>query len=307
MSKSAIVEVVDLHKNYSNVKAVNGISFEVYEGEIFGITGPNGAGKTSLIECIEGLKRFDKGSIRVMGLDPQKDKSKLRKLIGIQLQESRLPSRIKVWEALDLFASFYASSADWRSILKDLGLREKGDSYYETLSGGQKQRLSIALSLISTPRILFFDELTTGLDPQARRVMWDMVRKIRNQERSVILVTHFMDEAETLCDRVAIINKGKLIALDKPTNLVQNSHLPIRIKFSTETNIEKSGILSQIQSTARVSQNDNEVLALIHCEADLFHIIQILITSKVCFRDISIKKPTLEDVYLKSINSDLDV
>lgn len=169
MPTSTVVEVKNLHKYYLNVKAVDGITFEVYENEIFGIAGPNGAGKTTLIECMEGLKRFDKGSIKVMGLDPQTDKSKLRELIGIQLQESRLPSRIKVQEALDLFASFYRSSADWRLIMKDLDLVEKSDSYYETLSGGQKQRLSIALSLISTPKILFFDELTTGLDPQARR------------------------------------------------------------------------------------------------------------------------------------------
>jgi len=213
------IEVASLHKFYGPVRAVDGISFTVEEGEIFGMVGPNGAGKTTTIECVEGLRRPDRGTVRVLGLDPQRDGYELRRRIGVQLQEASLPPRLTVWEALDLFGSFYSRRVDGKALLEQLGLADKRNAAFEKLSGGQKQRLFIALALINDPELVFLDELTTGLDPQARRAMWDLVRGIRERGKTIFLTTHFMEEAERLCDRVAIIDRGKIVALDTPARL----------------------------------------------------------------------------------------
>ncbi|MFI9595050.1 ABC transporter ATP-binding protein [Nonomuraea sp. NPDC052265] len=216
----AVIEVTDLRKKYGDLTVLDGVSFSVEEGEVFGILGPNGAGKTTTVECMEGLRRADSGSIRVLGHDPVKDMSGLREVIGVQLQQTQLPENLKVWEALDLYASFYAAPRDWRELLAEWGLADKRDARFGKLSGGQRQRLFIALALVGNPRVAFLDELTTGLDPQARRTTWELVKRIRASGVTVVLVSHYMDEVEELCDRVAVISQGRVVAVDTPSGLV---------------------------------------------------------------------------------------
>jgi ABC-2 type transport system ATP-binding protein len=212
----SVVTVEHVVKRYGSFFAVNDISFSIKEGEIFGIIGPNGAGKTTTVECISGLRTPDSGSISIYGLSPHKDRNKIREFLGVQLQESSMPPRLKVHEAVELFASFYPNPMDPAGLLETLGISQVKDSTYKSLSGGQKQRLSIALALVGNPKVAILDELTTGLDPEARRETWTLIESIRDRGVTVILVTHFMDEAERLCDRLALINHGKLAVLDTP-------------------------------------------------------------------------------------------
>ncbi|MFI7610613.1 ABC transporter ATP-binding protein [Nonomuraea terrae] len=216
----AVIDVTDLRKGYAGRTVLDGVSFSVEAGEIFGILGPNGAGKTTTVECVEGLRRPDGGSVRVLGLDPFTDGRALREQVGVQLQHTQLPENIKVWEALDLYASFYARPRDWRGLLEEWGLADKRDARFGKLSGGQRQRLFIALALVGDPRVAFLDELTTGLDPQARRVTWELVKRVRDNGVTVVLVSHFMDEVEELCDRVAVLDQGRIVAVDTPAGLV---------------------------------------------------------------------------------------
>jgi ABC-2 type transport system ATP-binding protein len=221
-----VIDIANLVKRYGDHTVVQDISFTVGEGEIFGIVGPNGAGKTTTVECLEGLRTPDGGTVRVLGLDPRRDRAELRLRMGIQLQSSQLPDRLKVWEALDLYSSFYPHPADWKQLLAEVDLADKRNTVFSKLSGGQKQRLSIALALVGNPRVAVFDELTTGLDPQARRDTWDLIRQIRDRGVTVILVTHFMDEAERLCDRLAVIRAGRVAALDTPAGIIANAVAP---------------------------------------------------------------------------------
>lgn len=296
-----IIEVKGVYKIYNDLKAINNVSFDVYDGEIFGIIGPNGAGKTTLVECIEGLKTPSKGNIKILGLDiikgGEKTKQRLRKHIGIQLQESKLPDRITVLESLELFASFYDKSVSINSLLKHMGLIKKKNSYFETLSGGQKQRLFIALSLINNPKIIFFDELTTGLDPHSRRTMWDMVNKIRAKKKTVILVTHFMEEAEQLCDRVAIIDHGRFIALDTPTNLINGLNISAQVSFITTDHsiIDKINLLDGINKIEKIK---GEIIVDCTDKWQIVPVITTLLESDIEFQNLSIKNPTLEDVFL---------
>src|SRR5579872_3763776 len=221
-----VIQVSGIRKTYSSTIAVEEASFEVNEGEIFGLIGPNGAGKTTTMECIEGVRKPDCGTIAVLGLDPIRQAFMLQERIGVQLQQAQLQKRIKVWEAVDLWASLYRKRAvDTTRLLEQLGLTEKRNAWFMTLSGGQKQRLFIALALINDPDVVFLDELTTGLDPQSRRTIWDLVRGIRDRGKTVFLTTHLMEEAERLCDRVAIIEHGRIIDIDTPQSLV-NRHCP---------------------------------------------------------------------------------
>ena len=217
---STVIEVQNLHKRYGDHVAVEDISFSVREGEIFGIIGPNGAGKTTTVESIMGLRQPDSGSVHVLGADPQQNREAIAQRIGIQLQEANLPDRLKVWEAIDLMATFYEQTVPWEPLLTEWGIADKKNTMFGQLSGGQKQRLFIAAALVNDPEIVFLDELTTGLDPQARRATWEMVRAIRDAGKTVVLVTHFMDEAEALCDRIAIIDSGRVVALDTPARLI---------------------------------------------------------------------------------------
>jgi ABC-2 type transport system ATP-binding protein len=216
VNAAEVVTVQHLVKRYGHSIAVNDVSFSIGEGEIFGIIGPNGAGKTTSVECISGLRAPDSGSISVYGLSPQKDRNKIRELVGVQLQEGALPPRLKVGEAVRLFASFYSDPLDPDELLKSLGIRQFDNSAFKSLSGGQKQRLAIALALVGNPKLAILDELTTGLDPEARRETWSLIERMRDRGVTVILVTHFMDEAEKLCDRLALINHGTVRALDTP-------------------------------------------------------------------------------------------
>lgn len=228
----AVVSVRNLRKTYGTLVAVDDLSFEVEQGEIFGMVGPNGAGKTTTIECIEGLRQPDDGSLRVLGMDPSEKRGAVANRVGVQLQESALPPRLRVNETLNLFASFYERRADADELLNELGLADKRTSPFAKLSGGQKQRLFIALALIGQPEVVFFDELTTGLDPQARRVMWDLVRQIREQGATVFLTTHYMEEAERLCDRVLIIDHGQIVAFDTPEAMIRSLGVENRLVFT---------------------------------------------------------------------------
>jgi ABC-2 type transport system ATP-binding protein len=295
--KKPVIEVKDLHKYYKNVRAVDGVDIEVYQGEIFGMVGPNGAGKTTTIECIEGLRKPLRGTITVLGLNPWKDGYALRRQVGIQLQEGNLFYRITVKEALKLYATFYDQPASWKDLLEKFGLEDKQDVYYERLSGGLKQRLTIALALMGNPKIVFFDELTTGLDPQARRNMWDLVREVRDQGTTVFLTTHFMEEAEQLCDRVCIIEKGKVIALDKPGVLVQNLGIEGQVIFTTGETLQ-SETLVNLPGASKVERLNNRIIIYGNSRDILSALMHRIKTQDVPLPDLQIKRPTLEDVYL---------
>src|SRR5678815_2361549 len=220
-----VIHVSNIRKTYGSTVAVDDVSFDVQQGEIFGLIGPNGAGKTTTMECVEGLRTPDRGTIAVLSLNPVRDARTLQHRVGVQLQQAQLQKRIKVWEAVDLWAALYPRTVNGDALLERLGLADKRNAWFMTLSGGQKQRLFIALALINDPEVVLLDELTTGLDPQARRTIWDMVRGIRERNKTVLLTTHLMEEAERLCDRVAIIERGRVIDVGTPDGLVRR-HCP---------------------------------------------------------------------------------
>ena len=292
-----VIEVKNLRKTYGSVVAVEEISFEVYEGEIFGMVGPNGAGKTTTVECVEGIRKPDKGELRILGLDPQEEGYSLRQRIGVQLQETALQDHLKVWEALDLFASFYSHPVDWQILLEKMNLAEKRNAAFNKLSGGQKQRLFIALALVNNPELVFFDELTTGLDPQARRNMWDMVRDIREQGKTVVLTTHFMEEAERLCDRVAIVDQGRIVALDTPANLIRNLGAENRVVFTINGEF-KAEKLNELASVTRVEQSGDRCVIYGWDEKLIVDVVNALSKNGCPFRDLRTEQPTLEDVFL---------
>lgn len=292
-----VIEVKNLRKTYGSVVAVEEISFEVYEGEIFGMVGPNGAGKTTTVECVEGIRKPDKGELRILGLDPQLEGYSLRQRIGVQLQETALQDHLKVWEALDLFASFYSHPVDWQILLEKMNLAEKRNAAFNKLSGGQKQRLFIALALVNNPELVFFDELTTGLDPQARRNMWDMVRDIREQGKTVVLTTHFMEEAERLCDRVAIVDQGRIVALDTPANLIRNLGAENRVVFTINGEF-KADKLNELASVTRVEQSGDRCEIYGWDEKLIVDVVNALSKNGCPFRDLRTEQPTLEDVFL---------
>lgn len=295
--RQPIVQVEQLHKRYGSLEAVAGISFEVMQGEIFGMVGPNGAGKTTTIECVEGLRTPTDGKVRVFGLDPATAGRKVKERIGIQLQQGSLPERLKVIEALELFASFYPHPADAEMLLERLGLQQKRRAAFGDLSGGQQQRLFIALALINNPDIVFLDELTTGLDPQARRSMWELVKDIRAQGKTVFLTTHFMEEAERLCDRVAIIDKGKLVALDSPEALIRSLNAATRVSFVTENRTVAKEIAS-LPTVERVEHIDEKVIVFGTGDRVVVDVVSYLAKKKIPFRDLRMETPNLEDVFL---------
>ena len=248
-----VIEVDRLHKRYGPVTAVEEVSFTVEQGEVFGILGPNGAGKTTTVECISGLRAPDGGAVRVLGLDPVGDRDELRQCVGVQLQEAGLPEKLKVRETMELFASFYRDPAEIGPLLTRLGLADKAEARYKKLSGGQKQRLAIALALVGNPRVVVLDELTTGLDPHARRETWDLVEQVRDAGVTVLLVTHFMEEAERLCDRLALIDRGRVVAVDTPAGLAERSGAGQRLRFTPSTPIEDADLLAlpEVDSVTR--------------------------------------------------------
>lgn len=290
-----IIEVKDLVKHYRRVEAVNGVSFTVARGEVFGILGRNGAGKTTVVECLEGLRRPDSGMVRVLGFDPARRDTPLRGRIGVQLQQARLPDAIKVWEALDLYASFYEAPRDWRILLDDWGLAEKRDARFAKLSGGQRQRLFIALALVGGPDVVFFDELTAGLDPQARRATWESVTRIRAEGVTVVLVSHFMDEVEALCDRVAVIDKGTVAAVDTPGSLIARSGVPQRFGFRPLGTVEP-GRLERLPGVRSVAREGATIV--VTGSGDIADTVaRDLARSGVGLAESRVRPPTLDDAF----------
>ncbi|MFZ3387029.1 MAG: ABC transporter ATP-binding protein [Candidatus Hydromicrobium sp.] len=293
----AIIQVENLYKYYGKIKAVDDISFKIYKGEIFGLVGPNGAGKTTAIECIEGLRKPDSGSLKVMDLNPTANGRTLRNSIGIQLQESQLPARLKVWEAISLFSSFYKKNIESTPLLKELGLEEKKGSYFDKLSGGQKQRLFIALALLNDPDLIFLDELTTGLDPQARRATWNLITDIRKRGKTIFLTTHFMEEAEKLCDRVAIMDHGKIIALETPQNLIRNISMETRLIFNITGSFELD-TLKTIESISKYEKSGDNIIIYGHDKKMVKDTVNFLVNNNIDFYDLKTEQATLEDVFL---------
>jgi ABC-2 type transport system ATP-binding protein len=294
---AATISVTGLRKTYGRLAAVDGIDFEVRDNEIFGMIGPNGAGKTTTIECLEGLRSADGGRISILGLDPIRDRRELRERIGVQLQQSALPDDLRVWEALDLFASFYQKPADWRPLLDILGLGEKRKSAFAKLSGGQKQRLFIALALVNDPELVFLDELTTGLDPHARRAMWDLVRGIRDRGKTVFLTTHYMEEAEALCDRVLVIDRGRIVALDTPKKLVSGLGRESRVVFTAAGDFDPE-FLRAIPGVTKVDRDGAKVVVTGSGDRLVVLVVNALDGRGVRFGDLRTEQPDLEDVFL---------
>ena len=290
-----VIEVSNLRKTYGSLTAVEAVSFSVERGEIFGILGPNGAGKTTTVECMQGLRRADGGTVRVLGLDPQSEADRLRPRVGAQLQQSALPARIKVWEALDLFASFVPGGTDWRRLLDQWGLVDKRNASFVSLSGGQQQRLLVALALVNDPEVVFLDEMTTGLDPQARRVAWDLIGEMRDGGATVVLVTHFMDEAERLCDRLLVLNRGRVEAIGSPRSLVTGFEGEVSVTFTAGT--ADVSWLEEVEGVGSVGRHGD----LIEVTGKRRMVPQLgaaLVRHGVPADDMSVREPGLEDVYL---------
>jgi ABC-2 type transport system ATP-binding protein len=294
-----VIQVSKVRKTYGATVAVDEVSFEVQDGEIFGLIGPNGAGKTTTMECVEGVRTPDRGTISVLGLDPFRDVYKLQERIGVQLQQAQLQKRIKVWEAVDLWASLYRKKAvDGERLLEQLGLTDKRNAWFMNLSGGQKQRLFIALALINDPEVVFLDELTTGLDPQARRAIWDLVRGIRERGKTVFLTTHLMEEAERLCDRVAIIEHGRIVDIDSPEKLVSR-HCPERTVVLVTDDVMAEERFRMIPGVEAENCGDGRFMLRGRGEELVTEVIRCLSENRMRVTDFRTILPNLEDVFLK--------
>lgn len=291
-----VITVKNLCKSYGSTVAVDDVSFDVAQGEIFAILGPNGAGKTTAVETIVGLRRPDHGNISVLGIDPQRDAQALRQHIGVQLQQAAVPQRLKVREILDLFASFYTTTVPRDRLIEQWGLAEKRNAYFGNLSGGQQQRLFIALALINDPDIVFFDELTSGLDPQARRATWDLVQGVRAQGKTVVLVTHAMDEAELLADRVAIIDHGRIVALDAPQALIRRIQPDSQVRFTTSNGFDPA-LLQQVEGVNAVERHGSQVTVR-GSGPLLSRVAHALAEQHMEPADLRQERATLEDVFL---------
>ncbi|PYQ84175.1 MAG: multidrug ABC transporter ATP-binding protein [Acidobacteria bacterium] len=292
------IHVAAIRKTYGRTVAVNDVSFDVRPGEIFGLIGPNGAGKTTTMECVEGLRTPDRGAISVLGLDPKRDAYALQKRIGVQLQEAQLQKRIKVWEAVALWASLYQKPGSGDRLIEQLGLSDKRNAWFMSLSGGQKQRLFIALALINDPELVFLDELTTGLDPQARRAIWDLVRGIRRRGKTVLLTTHLMEEAERLCDRVAIIDHGRIVDVGTPAELVRR-HCPEHTVVVATDDPAAAMRFRDIPQIDSVTSDGLRVTIRGRGDDLVTQVIQRLAEHRMRVIDFRTETPTLEDVFLR--------
>jgi ABC-2 type transport system ATP-binding protein len=291
----AIIEVRNLRKRYGETVAVADVSFAVDGGEIFGILGPNGAGKTTTVESIAGLRHPDGGHIEVLGRAP--GDPELHREVGVQLQESELPEKMTVREALELYSAFYPRPADWRQLTGELGLADKHHTRYANLSGGQKQRLSIALALIGNPRIAILDELTTGLDPQARRDTWDLIEGIRDRGVTVLLVTHFMEEAERLCDRLAVIDHGRVVALDTPAGVVAGVDAEQRIRFRPSAELDDA-LLTALPEVREVRRHGRTVE--VTGTGDLLTAVtSVLAAHRIIAADLRLDRASLDDAFVR--------
>ncbi|PWI15452.1 multidrug ABC transporter ATP-binding protein [Streptomyces sp. Act143] len=292
----SVIEVSELRKAYGGRTVVDGVSFAVQEGEIFGVLGPNGAGKTTTVECVEGLRVPDGGRVRVTGLDPIADHEKVARVLGAQLQQSELQAKLTVREALELYASFHDHPADWRPLAERLGLTGKLTTRFAKLSGGQKQRLFIALALIGNPRVVVLDELTTGLDPRARRDTWELIEDIRAGGVTVLLVTHFMEEAQRLCDRIAVIDKGRIAALDTPAGLIRRSAGATVISFTPSAPLDDRD-LNALPALASIARKDGRV-TLSGTDETVNAVITLLARSHVTAHQLRVTEATLDDAFL---------
>ena len=297
MLPQPVIHVSAIRKTYGRTVAIDEVSFEVRQGEIFGLIGPNGAGKTTTMECVEGLRRPDRGTISVLGMDPVRQVYALQDRIGVQLQEAQLQKRIKVREAVGLWASLYPKPVDGDRLLEQLGLTDKRNAWFMTLSGGQKQRLFIALALINDPEVVFLDELTTGLDPQARRAIWELVRGIRTRGKTVFLTTHLMEEAERLCDRVAIIDHGRIVDIDSPARLIAR-HCPERAVVLSTDDPAAAARFGELPGVHEVSELDGSITIRGQGDSLVTHVIQCLAEHRIRVTDFRTTLPTLEDVFL---------
>ncbi|MGC4748861.1 ABC transporter ATP-binding protein [Micromonospora sp. DT201] len=292
-----VIEVTHLKKQYGDLVAVDDVSLTVEAGEIFGVLGPNGAGKTTTVECVAGLRVPDGGAVSVLGLDPRRDAAQLRQRVGVQLQESQLPDRLRVAEALELYASFYRNPADPAALIDKLGLGEKRNTEYKKLSGGQQQRLSIALALVGNPEIAILDELTTGLDPQARRDTWGLIEQVRDSGVTIVLVTHFMEEAERLCDRVAVIDRGRVVALDSPAGLVSTVAPEQRIRFRPSAPVDDR-LLTDLPEVTDVHRTGSQVVVTGTGEV-LHAVTSVLARHQIVAADLRLEQSTLDDAFVE--------
>ncbi len=299
-----VIEVTDLHKRYGDTVAVEDVSFTVERGEIFGILGPNGAGKTTTVECVEGLRTPDSGTVSVLGLDPARDRAELTQRLGAQLQASELPEKMKVAEALELYASFYREPADWRRLIDDLGLSAKRGARFGKLSGGQKQRVSIALALVGNPEIVVLDELTTGLDPQARRDTWQLIEDVRDRGVTIVLVTHLMEEAERLCDRLAVIDSGRVAAIDTPGGLVSRVRPEQRIRFKPSAPMDDA-LLRALPEVHTVTRTGAQV-TVTGADGVLQAVTSTLARNNVIAADLRVDQTSLDDAFVALTGRSLD-
>jgi ABC-2 type transport system ATP-binding protein len=299
-----VIEVQGLHKRYGDKVAVDDVTFSIEQGEIFGILGPNGAGKTTTVECVEGLRKPDRGTLSVLGLDPQRETAELRQRLGVQLQEGQLPDRLRVGEALDLYASFYRNPADTEKLMTTLGLADKRGTPYKKLSGGQTQRLSIALALIGSPEIAVLDELTTGLDPQARRDTWELIESVRDQGVTILLVTHFMEEAERLCDRIAVIDAGRVVAIDTPGGLVAGLDDEQRIRFRPSEPVADH-VFTELPEVRRVERQGPQVV--VTGSGNVLHAVtSVLARNQIIAGELRVEQASLDDAFVALTGKKLD-
>ncbi|WP_214411440.1 ABC transporter ATP-binding protein [Sphaerisporangium fuscum] len=290
-----IIEIGNLRKLYGAQVAVDDVSFSAHEGEIFGVVGRNGAGKTTTVECLSGLRTPDAGTVRVTGLDPGRDRAEVRRRVGVQLQDCLLPDKLRAGEALELYASFYDKPADWRRLLEEVGLGAKRETPFAKLSGGQRQRLSIALALVGGPRVAILDELTTGLDPQARRDTWDLIEQVKARGVTIVLVTHFMEEAERLCDRIAVIDRGRVAAVDTPAGLIARAGGGIRVVFRCPPDADR--VLRSIPEVVSVTRDGDQV-TVAGSENVLLAVTTALAAHGVVPAGLRTEQATLDDAFL---------
>lgn len=294
-----IIQVGNLYKNYGDVEALRGASFAVHEGEVFGLLGPNGAGKTTTIEILEGLRTADRGVARVCGLDPETTGEKFKEIIGAVLQSTALPSKLRVREALELFANFYPKRADVGQLLKRFQLEEKAHAFYAELSGGQKQRLALAMALVNDPRVVFLDEPTAGLDPQVRREIYDIIAELRGSKKTVLITTHYIEEAERLCDRVAIIDHGRVIALGTPRELKQGSAGTTRIEVRLARPLE-NGAMSKLDGVANCRESEGAwVIHSTRPPQTIVALVKQLEVENNELQSLEMFSPSLEDVFIE--------
>ncbi|MFI7011362.1 ABC transporter ATP-binding protein [Streptomyces sp. NPDC050145] len=296
ITSAPLIEVAGLRKTYAGRAVVDGVSFGVQEGEIFGVLGPNGAGKTTTVECVEGLRTPDAGTVRVAGLDPVRDHEQVTRILGAQLQESEIQPKLTVREALELYASFYPDPLDWRPLAERLRLTDKLGTRFAKLSGGQKQRLFIALALVGNPRVVVLDELTTGLDPRSRRDTWQLIEDVRDSGVTVLLVTHFMEEAQRLCDRIAVIDQGRVAALDTPDGLIRQAAGAIVISFTPSAPLDERD-LAALPALASVAHKDGRV-TLTGGETTVDALLTLLARQHVTAHQLRVSDATLDDAFL---------